>query len=670
MSWAHYLLQVNIYLTVFYCFYKILLDKETYFVLNRLYLVLSGLFSLAIPFLRFELFSDKVVSDDLYISVGELNSVVTNYAILPQTQEQYDWGRLIVIIYLLGAFIYLLHFTYQLITVSQLFSRANTNDAFSFFNRKSVAQNLPERATVDLHEDIHIQQLHTVDIIFFKILGIITWFNPVIYLYKKSVKNIHEYLADEAAAKFQGDKEAYSMLLLSHAFGIRSTTLTNDFFTKSLIKKRIFMLHKQRSTKVAILKYGLFVPLFALTLVLSSASISKNEKILAVTEIIPINNTNDFVNQVVKAPLMVVDLVSPPTQKEVMNTTEQVIYGDPTVDDNSMFVNLYQHLANGIRYPKAAAESNLQGNTIINFAVKNGKIVDVAAQNELGTGTDEEVIKNLNSYENYIVDGKYSIKINFRLSESTSPIKNAGISSSDNYKELNGITIVGYPENTKTNTDQKTSNAVNVITNDKNEVESADDKAYNFVTVSNPPSYPGGMEKLYEFIGNTIKYPISASDNEIQGSALISFIVEKDGTLSSFTANKKLGFGIEEEAIRVMKLSKRWNPALQNGRPVRVKYNIPIKFSLGGKEKPSKASVMASVKLRITEDTKQPLYILDGELKEPTVMQDLDPKKIESISVLKNLSATSLYGKKAEHGAVLITTKRPEKPRVSATIFE
>ena len=140
--------------------------------------------------------------------------------------------------------------------------------------------------------------------------------------------------------------------------------------------------------------------------------------------------------------------------------------------------------------------------------------------------------------------------------------------------------------------------------------------------------------------------------------------------MSSFTANKKLGFGIEEEAIRVMKLSKRWNPALQNGRPVRVKYNIPIKFSLGGKEKPSKASVMASVKLRITEDTKQPLYILDGELKEPTVMQDLDPKKIESISVLKNLSATSLYGKKAEHGAVLITTKRPEKPRVSATIFE
>ena len=237
MSWAHYLLQVNIYLVIFYCFYKLLLDKETYFVLNRVYLVASALFSLAIPFLRFELFSEKVVSDELYISVSELNNVVSNYAILPQTQDQYDWGRLIVIIYLVGAFIYLLNFIYQLFAINQLFSKAENNHAFSFFNRKAVADHLPERATVDLHEDIHIKQLHTVDVIFFELIGIITWFNPVIYLFKKSIKNIHEYLADEAAAEFQGDKEMYSLLLLSHAFGVKPNNLTNGFLTKSMIKK-------------------------------------------------------------------------------------------------------------------------------------------------------------------------------------------------------------------------------------------------------------------------------------------------------------------------------------------------------------------------------------------------------------------------------------------------
>lgn len=188
MSWAHYLLQVNIYLIIFYCFYKLLLNKETYFGLNRLYLVSSGIFSLAIPFLRFELFSEKIVSNKLYISVSEINTVVSNYAVLPQTQEQYDWGRLIVIIYILGAFIYFLSFLYQLFTINQLFNKPVENGAFSFLNRKSVAANLPERATIDLHEDIHVKQLHSLDVIFFEIIGIITWFNPVIYAYKKPLK--------------------------------------------------------------------------------------------------------------------------------------------------------------------------------------------------------------------------------------------------------------------------------------------------------------------------------------------------------------------------------------------------------------------------------------------------------------------------------------------------
>ena len=132
MSWAHYLLQVNIYLVIFYCFYKLLLAKETYFMLNRVYLIAAGFFSLAIPFLRFELFSKKVVSDELYISVSELNNVVSNYAIMPQTQEQYDWGRLIVIIYLIGAFLFLFHFLFQLFKINQLFSNADENEAFSF----------------------------------------------------------------------------------------------------------------------------------------------------------------------------------------------------------------------------------------------------------------------------------------------------------------------------------------------------------------------------------------------------------------------------------------------------------------------------------------------------------------------------------------------------------
>lgn len=107
-----------------------------------------------------------------------------------------------------------------------------------------------------------------------------------------------------------------------------------------------------------------------------------------------------------------------------------------------------------------------------------------------------------------------------------------------------------------------------------------DNTVYNFVSMENPPAYPGGIEKFYKFLGDNIKYPPMAAENNIQGNVFVSFTVEKDGSLTDIKIDRKLGYGTDEEAVRVLKLSKRWNPGMQNGKPVRVKYNIPIKFSL------------------------------------------------------------------------------------------
>lgn len=656
MSWAHYLLQVNIYLVIFYCFYKLLLEKETYFVLNRIYLVASGFFSLAIPFLRFELFSKKVVSDELYISVSELNNVVSNYAIMPQTQEQYDWGRLIVIIYLVGAFVFLLHFLFQLFKINQLFSNADENDAFSFLNRKTVASHLPERATVDLHEDIHIKQLHTLDVIFFEVLAIITWFNPIIYFYKKAVKNIHEYLADEAAANFQGDKEQYSLLLLSHAFGVKPNNLTNGFLTKSMIKKRIYMLHKQRSTKVAVLKYGLFVPLFALTLILSSATIRKNQQILEVAESFPLNNVNEFVTEAIESPLSVVNLAPPPAPMQKVEvitnpTTESSVFANLTSDTEAsdkaaLWNGFYKHLGNNIKYPSSAVKIGLQGNTLINFTLKSGKIMNAYAQNELGEGCDDEVINAISNYDDFFgMDGNYSIKVTFKLEGAETNIKNQQVSTTDNYSDLNNVVITGFLPK-------------------KEEV--SDQTIYNFVSMSTPPNYPGGLYKFYEYLGKNIKYPTMAADNEVEGNVFVSFVVERDGSLTDIKVDRKLGYGTDEEALRVLKLSKRWNPGIQNGRTVRVKYNIPIKFSLEAERRENKANVVSNIKIKGYNDFKDaPLIILDGEVKEYSIMKDLDAKTIESINVLKSSNATSLYGKKADKGAIIITTKKSLQPSLT-----
>ncbi|RZK55394.1 MAG: energy transducer TonB [Pedobacter sp.] len=96
----------------------------------------------------------------------------------------------------------------------------------------------------------------------------------------------------------------------------------------------------------------------------------------------------------------------------------------------------------------------------------------------------------------------------------------------------------------------------------------------------NPPKYPGGLDKLYKFLGDNMKYPKEAKDNKIQGKVFVGFTVQKDGSLADIKVMRKLGYGTDEEAVRVLKLSPKWEPGLENGRPVNVKYNIPISFNL------------------------------------------------------------------------------------------
>lgn len=109
-------------------------------------------------------------------------------------------------------------------------------------------------------------------------------------------------------------------------------------------------------------------------------------------------------------------------------------------------------------------------------------------------------------------------------------------------------------------------------------------KVYSFVDVQNPPTYPGGIKKFYEFLGENIKYPADARENKIQGNVFISFTVETDGSITDARVDKGLSPSTDEEAMRVLKIGKRWNPGMINSEPVRVRYSIPIKFSLNTKK--------------------------------------------------------------------------------------
>jgi len=218
----------------------------------------------------------------------------------------------------------------------------------------------------------------------------------------------------------------------------------------------------------------------------------------------------------------------------------------------------YDFLGATIKYPTQAIENNVQGTVYTSFTIeKDGSLTDIKVDGKkLGSGTEEEAVRvlklarkwNPGLYNEKPVRVKYSMPIKFAMPN----------------KPKKAITS----NNANTHTTPSTSGE-------------GDKTVYSHVSMENPPTYPGGIAKFYNFLGTNMKYPKPAVDAKIEGTVYTSFTIEKDGSLSDIKVDgKKLGYGLDEEAVRVLKLSKRWNPGMQNGKVARTKYNIPVKFSL------------------------------------------------------------------------------------------
>ena len=101
-----------------------------------------------------------------------------------------------------------------------------------------------------------------------------------------------------------------------------------------------------------------------------------------------------------------------------------------------------------------------------------------------------------------------------------------------------------------------------------------------FTIVEQMPEFPGGEEKLFEYLGKNIKYPSMARENGITGTVYVTFVVEGNGEISDVKKLRGIGGGCDEEAMRVVKAMPSWKAGKQNGKSVRVQYNLPIKFTL------------------------------------------------------------------------------------------
>ncbi len=293
----HYILQTIAFQLFFLLTYDVFLKRDTFFNWNRMYLLVTSIFSLILPFIKVNGLKE-VIPQNYIISLPEIvlgqpnistHEVVALDAVVLENNPMPYWE----LIFYTGVFIAFSLFLFKVIKIFVLVLKnpkqaignivlvelINSNAAFSFFHYIFLGEHIKaeEKETILKHELIHTQQKHTVDLLFFEVLRIVFWFNPLVYMYQSRIRTLHEFIADANAVKHQ-NKEQYYQNLLSQVFETKKISFINTFFKQSLIKKRIVMLSKTKSKQIHLFKYALLVPMVLGMLMYTSAEAQETKK--------------------------------------------------------------------------------------------------------------------------------------------------------------------------------------------------------------------------------------------------------------------------------------------------------------------------------------------------------------------------------------------------------
>ena len=291
-----YLLQVIIFQLAFLLVYELFLKKETFFTANRWYLLVTPVIAMLLPFLHIPYFADlfpqevvpvanqNLMMPEVLIETTQPGLAQTSTARIPVGRSlNINWWLLA---YVLGITISLALFFKRWRILGKLFQFKtetkkdfkiieipNSKMAFTFLRTIFLGSEISaeDREQILEHELIHVSQKHSLDLVFFEILKVVFWFNPLVYIFQNRIALLHEFIADEEVVKRTSKKQYFNQLLNS-AFETQNLSFTNQFFDKSLIKKRIVMLQKRKSGQLSKLKFLLLIPAIAMMLVYVSCS--------------------------------------------------------------------------------------------------------------------------------------------------------------------------------------------------------------------------------------------------------------------------------------------------------------------------------------------------------------------------------------------------------------
>jgi TonB family protein len=391
-----YLLKSGISLTMLYAVYWFLLRKETFFRLNRFFLVSAALFSAVFPILDFN-WLVSLEPQSTYLVV--LDAVTINSARVEHTLSQnLSAVQYMALTWFAGAAVFALRFLVQLLQLLWMVFKygITTQDGlrivfvdrnyapFSFFNLIFIQPEAFRHENIHKivsHEQVHIRQKHTLDLMLVELLTILQWFNPVVWFYRMSIKSVHEYLADEGALRVGFNPVDYQQVLIGQTMGIKVNDLTNNF-NHSLLTKRFIMMTKNKSKRLAKLKVLLAAPVAFL--------------LIAAFTISPVLHTLAQVETKPQQPE--VEKQQPQEEPDELFMVVDQMPSFPGGDKARM-----EYLSENITYPETAKEEGAEGRVFVQFVVeKDGSITNVKLLRGFNKACDEEalrVIRNMPAWE-------------------------------------------------------------------------------------------------------------------------------------------------------------------------------------------------------------------------------------------------------------------------------
>ena len=535
-----YELKVAVLIAVFYIFWRLLVANETWHRLNRIVLIATAIASFVLPLCVITIHQTVEVMPPAEIPtvVEDFNSATHESGIpnpLQQVEPQrsFNWLLPLTIIYIIGVVVVLSKMLLSLWRLHRMRAEGEIHPLsdgyrmvvcekvsipFSWWNTVFMNHNDYEKGASALltHELGHLRLHHSADVVLVELLTALQWFNPAMWMLRADLRTIHEYEADQQVLSHGFNDIQYLQLLIRKAAVQSGYSLANGI-SNSALKKRVTMIMKPKSNRNSMLKLLALVPIAGICLALNA------------------NTVTDYVNdepqkqQPVKKGKKAATINTGSQQLNEIVVVDKAPSANEAADDKKF-------IAKGVVYDYDEAQPTpIVGAVVLIEGTKKGTVTDREGKFQLEVSMGDRITASYVGYES----------------------KTIGVSKTFSESSKSNEYILGLYKET--------------------EVEDSE-KVYD--VVEEMPAFPGPPYALYEFLARSIQYPKEARDKNIQGRVIVTFVVEKDGSISDARVVKSVDPLLDTEALRVVNSMHSWTPGKQNGEPVRVKYTVPVSFKL------------------------------------------------------------------------------------------